>query len=97
MDVDSVVDKRNTTKKIDSTLDSLQVPGASRAKSRGREASRARGGAPQPKYSLEEALEPIRMSDESRGTLWKTCELCETRMQVAEVGNQKKFWSQSEY
>eukprot|EP00973_Karenia_brevis_P048796 6768146-Karenia_brevis.AAC.1 len=62
MDVDSEVDKRSTCEKIHSPLDSLG--GANRARSRGREASRARGGPPQPKYSLEEALEAVRMSDE---------------------------------
>eukprot|EP00973_Karenia_brevis_P033637 4637735-Karenia_brevis.AAC.1 len=37
------------------------------------------------------------MSEESREVLRETCEFCKTRMQVATVGNQKKFWLQSEY
>eukprot|EP00973_Karenia_brevis_P072774 10107041-Karenia_brevis.AAC.1 len=36
------------------------------------------------------------MSEESREVLRETCEFCKCRMQVAAVGNQKKFWLQSE-
>eukprot|EP00973_Karenia_brevis_P093099 12415615-Karenia_brevis.AAC.1 len=37
------------------------------------------------------------MSAESREALRKTCDVCETRIQIVEVGNQKKFWLQSEH
>eukprot|EP00973_Karenia_brevis_P047486 6593416-Karenia_brevis.AAC.1 len=37
------------------------------------------------------------MNDERRETLRKTCEVCETRMQIVEVGSEKKFWLQSEH
>eukprot|EP00973_Karenia_brevis_P023479 3232572-Karenia_brevis.AAC.1 len=62
MDVDSRgsgQDPRTTEEKIDSTLDSL-APGTTRAKSRGRETSRQRGGIPQPKYNLEDVLQSIK-------------------------------------
>eukprot|EP00973_Karenia_brevis_P007867 1067252-Karenia_brevis.AAC.2 len=58
------VDSRSTEEKIDSTLDSL----TSRSKSRGREAPRARskGGIPQLRYSLDEVLQGLQMSERSR-------------------------------
>eukprot|EP00973_Karenia_brevis_P045854 6350663-Karenia_brevis.AAC.1 len=67
MDVDS--DPRTTTENINSILDSLQR----RPKIKPREPSRPRGGVPQSKYSVEEVLKTLRMSEESKEMLRETC------------------------